>query len=138
VLKEEYRGNGNATQSDDDEASLLEGWAADLIRRGAHVVQVTYPRTANNEKELSVVRGEFLEVIDDSRKWWKARNARGQLGHVPHTIVAPYEGRGSPPLPPPPPPPMGHPHHHQLPPPPQTAEWIQKERRGRKGEFRYF
>jgi hypothetical protein len=26
------------------------------------VVQVTYPRTANNEKELTVSRGEFLEV----------------------------------------------------------------------------
>jgi hypothetical protein len=25
-------------------------------------VQVTYPRTANNEKELTVSRGEFLEV----------------------------------------------------------------------------
>ena len=100
-------------------------------------LQVTYPRTANNEKELTVARGEFLEVIDDSRKWWKARNSRGQIGHVPHTIVAPYEGRGSPPLPPPPPPPMGHP-HHMPPPPPQSADWIQKERRGRKGEFRYF
>ena len=30
-------------------------------------MQVTYPRTANNEKEMSVVRGEFLEVLDDTR-----------------------------------------------------------------------
>jgi epidermal growth factor receptor kinase substrate 8 len=48
---------------------------------------VTYPRTANNEKELTVVRGEFLEILDDSRKWWKARNMRGRIAHVPHTIV---------------------------------------------------
>ncbi|XP_022672900.1 uncharacterized protein LOC111255315 isoform X5 [Varroa destructor] len=55
----------------------------------AKCVQVMYPRTANNDKELTVIRGEYLEVLDDSRKWWKTRNIRGQIGHVPHTIVAP-------------------------------------------------
>lgn len=34
----------------------------ELRSRGAKIVQVTYPRTANNEKELTVIRGEFLEV----------------------------------------------------------------------------
>jgi len=34
----------------------------ELRSRGAKIVQVTYPRTANNEKELTVTRGEFLEV----------------------------------------------------------------------------
>ena len=37
-------------------------WLAELRSRGVRVVQVTYPRTANNDKELTVVRGEFLEV----------------------------------------------------------------------------
>ena len=37
----DYRGHtGNGNHSDDDSASLLEGWAADLVRRGARVVQV--------------------------------------------------------------------------------------------------
>ena len=105
---------------DDDNSFVMaedeqRGWLADLQRRGCHIVQVTFPRTANNEKELSVVRGEFLEVIDDSRNWWKTRNSRGQIGHVPHTIVAGYEMSS-----------------------PKSAEWVQRERRGRKGEFRYF
>ncbi|XP_076058229.1 epidermal growth factor receptor kinase substrate 8-like isoform X3 [Oratosquilla oratoria] len=69
---------------------LQKQWLAELKSRGAKIVQVTYPRTANNDKELTVVRGEFLEVMDDSRKWWKAINARGQIAHVPHTIVTPY------------------------------------------------
>ncbi|KAK9890135.1 hypothetical protein WA026_008942 [Henosepilachna vigintioctopunctata] len=64
----------------------------ELQAKGAHIVQVTYPRTANNDKEMTVVRGEFLEVLDDSRKWWRARNARGQVAHVPHTIVTRYQG----------------------------------------------
>ncbi|KAG8181502.1 hypothetical protein JTE90_010173 [Oedothorax gibbosus] len=59
----------------------------DLVSKGAHVVQVMYPRTANNDKELTVLRGEYLEVLDDSRKWWKAKNSSGQVAHVPHTIV---------------------------------------------------
>ncbi|KAK7066932.1 Epidermal growth factor receptor kinase substrate 8-like, partial [Halocaridina rubra] len=70
-------------------------WLADLKSRGVKVVQVTYPRTANNDKELTVVRGEYLEVLDDSRKWWKAINARGQMAHVPHTIVTPYSDQST-------------------------------------------
>ncbi|KAF5279816.1 hypothetical protein FQR65_LT15269 [Abscondita terminalis] len=72
-----------------------ESWIDNLQARGANVVQVTYPRTANNDKELTVVRGEYLEVLDDSRKWWKARNSRGQVAHVPHTIVTPYQFGGN-------------------------------------------
>ena len=93
----------------------------DLLNKSAKVVQVTYPRTANNEKELSVSRGEYLEVMDDTRKWWRARNLEGQLGHVPHTIVTPAQGLTDSP---------------QV--SPKSAEWVQKERRGKKGEFRYF
>ena len=37
-------------------------WLAELKARNCKIVQVTYPRTANNDKELTVVRGEYLEV----------------------------------------------------------------------------
>ncbi|KAK2585210.1 hypothetical protein KPH14_009916 [Odynerus spinipes] len=67
-----------------------EAWLDELLARNAKIVHVTYPRTANNDKELTVVRGEYLEILDDSRKWWKARNSRGQVAHVPHTIVTPH------------------------------------------------
>lgn len=65
-----------------------------MAARNAKIVQVTYPRTANNDKELTVSRGEYLEIVDDSRKWWKARNMRGQIAHVPHTIVTPFNFTG--------------------------------------------
>ena len=50
-----------------------ERFLEDLQSRGAHIVQVTYPRTANNDKELTVVRGEFLEVrtLLKSELWLK-------------------------------------------------------------------
>ena len=92
VLKEEL-----GVERSDDEVSYEDGnledreWAESMLQRGLRVVRVTYPRTANNEKELTVVRGEFLELLDDSRKWWRARNNRGAVGHVPHTIVAPFD-----------------------------------------------
>lgn len=69
-------------------------WLESLAARGAKIVQVTYPRTANNDKELTVSRGEYLEILDDTRKWWKARNIRGQMAHVPHTIVTPFNFNG--------------------------------------------
>lgn len=31
-----------------------------------------------------------LQVLDDTRKWWKTRNRRGHVAHVPHTIVMPF------------------------------------------------
>ena len=63
-----------------------------------------------------------LQVMDDTRKWWKTRNCHGETGHVPHTIVT-HLGDVTPP-----PPPVS----------PKSADWVQKERRGKKGEFRYF
>lgn len=48
--------------NNDNENRLLENWLDNLQATGAKIVLVTYPRTANNDKELSVVRGEYLEV----------------------------------------------------------------------------
>lgn len=84
--------NNNAGPSGSGQHDLaIEAWLEELQARDAKIVQVTYPRTANNDKELSVVRGEYLEILDDTRKWWKARNIRGRVAHVPHTIVTTHQ-----------------------------------------------
>jgi hypothetical protein len=72
----------------DDFSSGQRAFMDSVRSHGGRVVVVTHPRTANNHKELTVVRGEYLEVLDDSKKWWKARNWKGQVAHVPHTIVS--------------------------------------------------
>ncbi|XP_023231843.1 epidermal growth factor receptor kinase substrate 8-like protein 2 [Centruroides sculpturatus] len=142
-------------------------WLEELKSQNAKIVQVVYPRTANNDKELTVIRGEYLEVLDDSRKWWKARNMRGQIAHVPHTIITPYNAnsaesevfnnpiyatKGSPRenLSESPPLPKGNfeemttssqesPSRRPAPiPTPASADWVRRERQGKKGEFRYF
>lgn len=57
-LMTEYSGRDNTNNNE----QLVEAWLDDLQTGGAKIVLVTYPRTANNDKELSVVRGEYLEV----------------------------------------------------------------------------
>lgn len=50
----------SSIRSGDDQA--VEQWLDELLAADAKIVLVTYPRTANNDKELNVVRGEYLEV----------------------------------------------------------------------------
>jgi hypothetical protein len=69
----------------------MKKWAVDLEYRGAKCFEVVYDRQANNEKELTVKAGELLEVLDDKRNWWKLRSFYGNIGHVPVTILRPFE-----------------------------------------------
>ena len=61
-------GRSDISQESVDQSTFdkhQQRWLSDLKARGAKIVQVTYPRTANNDKELTVVRGEYLEVSWD-------------------------------------------------------------------------
>ncbi|XP_043071012.1 epidermal growth factor receptor kinase substrate 8 isoform X2 [Drosophila grimshawi] len=65
-------------------------WLSRLQSRNVKIAEVAYNKSATNDKELNVTKGEYLEVIDDSKNWWKARNSFGNIGYVPHTVLVPY------------------------------------------------
>ncbi|XP_006893260.1 PREDICTED: epidermal growth factor receptor kinase substrate 8-like protein 2 [Elephantulus edwardii] len=50
-------------------------------------VKILYDFTARNANELSVLKDEVLEVLEDGRQWWKLRNRSGQAGYVPCNIL---------------------------------------------------
>uniref|UniRef100_A0A0A1XAD1 Epidermal growth factor receptor kinase substrate 8-like protein 2 n=1 Tax=Zeugodacus cucurbitae TaxID=28588 RepID=A0A0A1XAD1_ZEUCU len=62
-------------------------WLSRLQSRNVKIAEVVYNNKANNDKELNVTIGEYLEVIDDTRNWWKVRNSAGNVGYVPHTVL---------------------------------------------------
>ncbi|KAK6034551.1 variant SH3 domain protein [Cooperia oncophora] len=118
-------------------------FVAECDWRGSKLVVATFDRVAQNAKELTVSRGEYLEVLEDTKNWWECRNVHQRVGYVPHTILSMvplepadsrdvYSSRDNASLP------NGHagsPKPGML---PDDAPSYVKERQGRRGEFRYF
>jgi hypothetical protein len=55
------------------------------------ICAVKVDRKGQNSKELSVRRGELIEIEDSAKKWWRARNFHGEVGHVPNNILEEIE-----------------------------------------------
>jgi epidermal growth factor receptor kinase substrate 8 len=70
------------------ESPRQKAFLEELRAKRSKIVQVTYDRVGQNPKELTVSKGEYLEVLNDVKKWWECRNIHNRLGYVPHTILA--------------------------------------------------
>ncbi|NXK87576.1 ES8L3 protein, partial [Formicarius rufipectus] len=53
-----------------------------------------YDFQARNSQELSIRRGDTLQVLDQQKKWWLVQDERGDRGHVPGSILEPLAERG--------------------------------------------
>ncbi|XP_072495622.1 epidermal growth factor receptor kinase substrate 8-like protein 2 isoform X2 [Notamacropus eugenii] len=53
----------------------------------AKFAKIRYDFTARNANELSVLKDEVLEVLEDNKQWWKLRNRSGQAGYVPFNML---------------------------------------------------
>ncbi|XP_078741982.1 epidermal growth factor receptor kinase substrate 8-like protein 3 isoform X2 [Lampetra fluviatilis] len=53
----------------------------------ARMVAVMQNFAARNNEELFVSRGDKVQVLDDSKKWWKVRDQGGREGFVPASIL---------------------------------------------------
>eukprot|EP00066_Takifugu_rubripes_P022938 XP_011612204.1 PREDICTED: epidermal growth factor receptor kinase substrate 8-like protein 3 [Takifugu rubripes] len=54
-------------------------------------LRVVHDFTSRNSKELTIRKGETLELLDMSRQWWKVRDTRGDVGYVPNNVLEPCE-----------------------------------------------
>jgi len=70
-----------------ERGSGQEDWRDLLMKSGSDIALVTYTREAGNRRELSVMKGDYLEVLNMDRKWWKVRNKSQEIGFVPYTIL---------------------------------------------------
>ena len=44
------------------------------MKSNSEIALVTYTREGANRRELSVIKGDYLEIMNTDRKWWKVRN----------------------------------------------------------------
>ncbi|KAI4901650.1 hypothetical protein NFI96_012828, partial [Prochilodus magdalenae] len=49
--------------------------------------KIRYDFVARNANELTVQKGEVLQVLDSEKQWWLLRNRSGQLGYVPCNVL---------------------------------------------------
>ncbi|KAM9759054.1 epidermal growth factor receptor kinase substrate 8-like protein 3 [Menidia menidia] len=50
-------------------------------------VCVKYDFISRNQIELTIRKGEVVELLDKSKQWWKVRNNRGEEGYVPNNVL---------------------------------------------------
>ncbi|XP_058230268.1 epidermal growth factor receptor kinase substrate 8-like protein 3 isoform X2 [Hemibagrus wyckioides] len=55
---------------------------------------VLYDFRARNDRELSVRKGEKVEILDMSKRWWKVRNDHGEEGFIPNNVLKSSENEG--------------------------------------------
>ncbi|XP_023649412.2 epidermal growth factor receptor kinase substrate 8-like protein 3b isoform X2 [Paramormyrops kingsleyae] len=54
-------------------------------------MRVTYDFMGRNPQELSVMKGDLVQVLDQSKQWWKVRNNQNKEGYVPPNLLEPLE-----------------------------------------------
>lgn len=52
-----------------------------------HNMRVKTDFISRNHRELTVRKGEIVELLDMSKQWWKVRNSKGQEGYVPNNVL---------------------------------------------------
>ncbi|XP_072238307.1 epidermal growth factor receptor kinase substrate 8-like protein 3 [Leuresthes tenuis] len=61
-------------------------------------MRVKYDFFARNQRELTIRKGEMVELLDKSKQWWKVRNSRGEEGYVPNNVLEANDGQPDEPI----------------------------------------
>ncbi|XP_035486950.1 epidermal growth factor receptor kinase substrate 8-like protein 3 isoform X2 [Scophthalmus maximus] len=50
-------------------------------------IRVLYDFVSRNPREITVRKGEMVELLDMSKQWWKVRNSKGEEGFIPNNVL---------------------------------------------------
>ncbi|XP_029912356.1 epidermal growth factor receptor kinase substrate 8-like protein 3b [Myripristis murdjan] len=54
-------------------------------------MRVIYDFMARNSQELSIMKGDVVQVLKKNKQWWLIRNNREEEGHVPQNVLEPMD-----------------------------------------------
>ncbi|XP_060694829.1 epidermal growth factor receptor kinase substrate 8-like protein 2 [Hemiscyllium ocellatum] len=63
-------------------------YEAQGIHQQKRYVRIVYDFVARNANELSVLKDEILEVVEDNKQWWKLKSKFGETGYVPYNMLS--------------------------------------------------
>ncbi|XP_043562350.1 epidermal growth factor receptor kinase substrate 8-like protein 2 [Chiloscyllium plagiosum] len=63
-------------------------YEAQGIQQQKRYVRIVYDFVARNANELSVLKDEILEVVEDNKQWWKLKSKFGETGYVPFNMLS--------------------------------------------------
>ncbi|XP_026189298.1 epidermal growth factor receptor kinase substrate 8-like protein 3b [Mastacembelus armatus] len=81
-------------QQQPEEPVTQSPWSSPQSTRSSEApvyMQVIYDYMARNNQELSVLKGDVVEVIQKSRQWCLVRNTSNEEGNVPRSVLEPIE-----------------------------------------------
>ncbi|XP_061528986.1 epidermal growth factor receptor kinase substrate 8-like protein 3b [Phycodurus eques] len=79
--------NGQVSRSSSQR--LPPGRPDGRAKEGRDHMRVIYDFMARNNRELTVMKGEVVEVVQRSKQWWLVRNNRAVEGNVPQNVLEP-------------------------------------------------
>ncbi|KAG2468353.1 AT5F1 synthase, partial [Polypterus senegalus] len=66
---------------------LGHAWNIPRPQHAENIMRVMYDFVARNNQELTVMKGDLVEVLNNTKQWWKVRDMKGEEGFVPNNIL---------------------------------------------------
>ncbi|XP_069765324.1 epidermal growth factor receptor kinase substrate 8a isoform X4 [Narcine bancroftii] len=81
------QGTANAASKRNSNRHVARNSEAYVNMESKKFAKSKYDFVARNSNELSVMKDDMLEIIDDRKQWWKVKNQSGMSGYVPNNIL---------------------------------------------------
>jgi len=83
----ETQSNGGTSSRNSAIMDVQQKFLNELKSRHCKISQAQTTRERKSSKEISLVDGEYLEVLNDEKNWWKVSNIRNETGYAPKTVL---------------------------------------------------